>query len=147
MKALNVGSLVVGIIALILSGVLWIKGQGNGPGNGNTAKDLGVSIIVLERQGTTCVASAKTETSHGNKGKNAHWLVINGCGQVNIKFDDFSGPSGNSSPFSDPTTWNFNDAVGIIKAKVDNGARTGTYSFSLYIDNVKQNDPDIVIDN
>jgi hypothetical protein len=165
-KLLNVGSLVVGLVALVISAVLWsrqpppaapqpvpapipapVAAKG---GNPHTAEDLGLSIIALEMDagGHNCVLSTKTPTSHGNKGKDAHWLVINNCTiAVTMAFSNFQLGTTSSNPFATSTSFSLSSGVNLIKAHVDPKADKGDYTFDLLVNAVVQADPDIVIDN
>jgi len=165
MKALNVLSLVVGLVALVLSASLWMShapsmapapapGSGPGPLGGNnspkTAQELGLSVIVLEMVNAQCVLETKTAVSHGNKGKDTHWLVINNCSvSVPMVFKNFKVGTNTASPFSSDPSFNISPGVQVVKAHVlQSAAGNGTdYTFELWVNNVLQTDPDIVIDN
>lgn len=163
MKALNVLSLVVGLVALALAFTLWTRQPLGGvavtgslapsigfpPGKGDVAKDLGLSVIVLETNDKgVCGISSKTVSSHGNQGKDTHWLVLNGCtGTVTITFQDFKKGDPQKGPFTAPPSFTVTNVFQVVKAHVDPQAAIGDYQFTMYVNGVAQTDPDIVIDN
>ena len=172
MKALSAAALVVGLVALVLSASLWMRqpaslapapGPAPAPSPGpvplggkntpQTARELGLALIVLEKSGTQCVLSTKTPTSHGNQKKNAFWLIINNCstgaGTVRLDFQNFQLGTTRVSPFNSDPSFTVTAGVSVVKALVrQTGDPDGTdYTFDLLVNGNKQGDPDIVIDN
>ena len=173
MKALSVGALVVGLVALVLSASLWMRQPASlaststsasapaptpspgpvplgGKNTPQTAQELGLSIIVLETVNSQCVLETKTPVSHGNKDKDTHWLVINNCGaSVQMEFKNFKIGTTSASPFSSNPKFNISPGVQVVKAHVlKTASGNGTdYTFELWLNNALQSDPDIVIDN